>query len=196
MIHFLSVEQRHRLGRLRLSNLRLHWRVVEFALFMMFIGPLIAPYFSRLNDPMYQAVAAFIFKIGAFICPQPQITFEYGGMPYAVCYRCLAALFGLIISRWLHRPGGALYNWPMMNRLLALALCILWLEIDLQFTNHGIWQASILLMIVHGVPYGISVGAVCFAPLVALDRRLNRPRAVRQVTGNGIEKYTPTPDSA
>src|SRR5205085_11417340 len=109
---------------------------------------------------------------------------------------CLAALFRLIISRWLHRSGCALYNCPMKNRLLALAGCILWLEIDLQFTNHGIWQASILLMIVHGVPYGISVGAVCFAPLVALDRRLNRPRAMRQVAGNGIDKYTPTPDSA
>src|SRR5258708_6452473 len=167
MPDFLSIDSR------RLANLRLHWRAVEFALFLMFIGPLIAPYFSRVNDPMYQAVAALIFKIGAFICPQPAITFEYGGMPYAVCYRCLAALFGLIISRWLHRPGGALYNWPMRTRVIALAACILWLEIDLQFTAHGIWQASILLMIVHGVPYGISVGAVCFAPLVALDRRLN-----------------------
>src|SRR5258708_32215099 len=110
MLRFPSFDGR------RLGNLRLHWRAVEFDLFMMFIGPLIAPYFSRVNDPMYQAVAAIIFKIGAFICPQPQITFEYGGMPYAVCYRCPAAHFGLIISRWLHPPAAPLYHSPVRDR--------------------------------------------------------------------------------
>ncbi|MEP7288661.1 MAG: DUF2085 domain-containing protein [Chloroflexota bacterium] len=153
---------------------RPHWRLVEFALFMMMIGPLIAPFFARVNDPMFQAVSRFIFWIGEVICPQPQYAFEYGGRPYAVCYRCLMALVGLIIARWLHRPGGALVNWPLKNRLIALGLSLLWLQIDLQFTAHGIWEASIPLMIVHGIPYGVSVGAVCYAPLVALDRWLDK----------------------
>jgi hypothetical protein len=172
MTTFLVLERRY----------RLHWRLVEFLLFMMVIGPLIAPFFSRIPDPMYQAVAAFIFKIGDVICPQPGVAFQYGGMAFAVCYRCLAALVGLIISRWLHRPGGVLYNWSLKYQLAALAACILWLEIDVQAIAHGLWQVNILFMIAHGVPYGISVGAVCLAPLVALDKWLDRQILRRRQT--------------
>jgi uncharacterized membrane protein len=158
---------------------RLHWRLVEFALFMMVIGPIIAPWFGRINDPMFQGVSRFIYWIGNVICPQPDYAFTYGGRLYAICYRCLMALVGLIIARWLHRPNGAMVNWSLRNRLAALGLSLLWLQIDLQFTAHGIWQASIPLMILHGIPYGISVGAVCYAPLVALDRFLDRRKELR-----------------
>jgi hypothetical protein len=164
----------HRFGLPR----RAHWRAAEFLLFMMVIGPLIGPYFSRVENPAFQAVSQVIFDIGRFICPQPAYAFQYGGMPFAVCFRCTAALLGLIVARWLHRPGGALRDWSLLARLAFLACTVLWLVIDLDYTHRGLWTVNIPLMVTHGLIYGISVGGMAFSGLVFLDKWLERPRAL------------------
>ena len=157
---------------------QMHWRAAEFLLFLMVIGPLIAPYFARIDNPMYQAVSRIIFDIGRFICPQPEYAFEYGGMLFAVCFRCTAGLVGLIVARWLHRPGGALRHWSMLARLAFLSMTVLWLLIDLDYTHRGLWAANIPLMVAHGLIYGLSVGGVVFSGLVFVDHWLERPRAL------------------
>ena len=156
---------------------RIHWRIAEFVLFLMLIGPIIAPYFAQIANPLFQAVSQIIFAIGDFICPQPEQTFMYGGMPFMVCFRCGAGLFGLIIARWLHRPDGAMRHWSILARLIFLGANLLWLSIDVHLTHQGIWAANIPLMITHGVIYGMSVGGICFGLLVFVDQWLtDKPR--------------------
>lgn len=147
-------------------------------LFLMLIGPLIAPYFAQIANPLFQAVSQIIFAIGDFICPQPEQTFVYGGMPFMVCYRCGAGLLGLISARWLHRPGGAMRHWSALARVAFLGANLLWLSIDLHYTHQGIWAANIPLMTFHGLIYGMSVGGICFGVLVFVDQwTALKPRA-------------------
>jgi len=91
-------------------------------------------------------------------------------MSFAVCYRCSAALFGLIIARGLHRPGGAMRDLGWKTRTLWLLLCVVWLTVEVQGTGLGWWPGIVPLMLVHGIVYGISVGGVVYAALLALDR--------------------------
>ena len=182
----LHPADKHRLSTpWRFLSRTAHWRIADFLLFMMVLGPLIAPYFARIDNPMYQAVSRFVFDLGRFICPQPEYAFEYGGMPFAVCFRCTAGLVGLIVARWLHRPGGAMRHWSMLARLAFLSMTVLWLLIDLDYTHRGLWEANIPLMIGHGLIYGLSVGGVVFSGLVFLDNWRARPRAL--VPGQAVQ---------
>jgi len=151
---------------------QLHWRAAEFVLFMMMLGPLIAPYFSRIDGLAFKPTADFVYWIGRVICPQLEHTFLYGGLPFAVCFRCTAALIGLVVSRWFHRPGGIMHNWSMKARLGFLGLNLIWLTIDIQYARMGIWEINTPLVVLHGLIYGVSVGGVVFAGLLALDRWL------------------------
>lgn len=149
---------------------RLHWYIADFVLGLMIVGPLIMPFFLQASWPVMNQVGALIHGIGQFICPQLSYSPMYGGMPFAVCYRCSAALFGLIIARSLHRPEGLMRDLNWKTRLLWLALCIAWLTVEVQGTGRGWWPGILPLMLLHGVIYGISVGGVVFAGLLALDR--------------------------
>jgi uncharacterized membrane protein len=155
---------------------RLHWRLAEFILFLMIIGPLIAPYFQAIPNPLYQAVARFIFGLGSFVCPQPQFAPVYDGQLFAVCYRCYMAVFGLVIARVLNRPGGPMRAWTFSARFGFLLINLLWLTIDVQFTHLGVWGANIPLMMVHGLVYGVSVGGVVFSALIFIDDLMDRKR--------------------
>lgn len=141
---------------------------------MMIIGPLLAPYFQGSADTGYQSVASFIFGLGHLVCPQLEYSFKYGGMPYAVCYRCVAAVLGLVIARVLHRSGAPMQGWSARWRLIFLALTVSWLTIDVQATHYGVWSANIPLMVAHGIVYGMSVGGIWYGILGFLDRRNNQ----------------------
>ena len=149
---------------------RLHWYIADFLLGLMIVGPLIMPFFLQASWPVLNSVGMVIHAIGQFICPQLSYSPLYGGMPFAVCYRCSAALFGLIIARGLHRPAGIMRDLGWKTRLLFLLLCLTWLTVEVQGTGLGWWPGIIPLMLLHGVIYGISVGGVVFAGLLALDR--------------------------
>lgn len=150
---------------------RLHWRIADFVLGLMISGPLIMPFFLHSGWPPMEFFGRLIYNIGQFICPQLPYSPMYGGMPFAVCYRCTAALVGLTISRWLHRPGGVMVDLSLPARLILLALCLVWLTVDVQGTARGWWAGLIPLMLGHGLIYGISVGGIVYAGLMALDRR-------------------------
>jgi hypothetical protein len=144
----------------------------------MIIGPLIAPYFSRIDLLLFQPTARVIFWLGSVICPQPEFSFNYGGMPYAVCYRCSIAILGLVIARGLHQPGGWMRSWSWRVRWVFLAAMVTWLTIDVQFTHYGIWPANIPLQFVHGLFYGISVGGIWYGVLLCLDKRSEQRTAL------------------
>ena len=148
---------------------RIHWHIADFLLGLMIVGPLIMPFFLQASWPVLNGVGMVIHSIGQFICPQLSYSPTYGGMPFAVCYRCSAALFGLIIARGLHRPGGVMRDLGWKTRLLFLLLCVTWLTVEVQGTGLGWWPGIVPLMLVHGVIYGISVGGIVFAGLLALD---------------------------
>ncbi|GEM_PF-1026671 len=150
---------------------RLHWYLADFALGLMIVGPLIMPFFLQSGWPPMLFFGNLIHTIGVVICPQLSYSPMYDGMAFAVCYRCTAALVGLVIARSLHREGGALRDLSWRSRLAFLALCVVWLTIDVQGTARGWWPGLIPLMLAHGVIYGISVGGVVYAALMALDRR-------------------------
>ncbi len=150
---------------------RLHWHIADFILGLMIVGPLIMPFFLQSGWPPMIFFGTLIYNIGQFICPQLPYSPTYGGMPFAVCYRCTAALCGLVVARWLHRPGGAMIDLSLRTRLIVLALCLVWLTVDVQGTARGWWAGMIPLMLAHGLIYGISVGGVVYAGLLALDKR-------------------------
>jgi hypothetical protein len=174
-----ALSQRPSSLRLIVSR-RLHWYIADFLLGMMIVGPLIMPFFLQADSPTLNSVGALIHGIGQFICPQLSYSPTYGGMPFAVCYRCTAALFGLIIARSLHRPGGVMRDLGWKTRGLFLLLCVTWLTIEVQGTGLGWWPGIVPLMIVHGVIYGISVGGVVYAGLLALDR-VRQPEPTTEV---------------
>ncbi len=138
---------------------------------LMIVGPLIMPWFRQSNWPPMVFFGDLIYHIGLFICPQIEYSPIYGGMAFAVCYRCTAALIGLAIARWMHRPGGALRALSIGARVVMLGLCLLWLYVDLQGTARGWWAGSIPFMLAHGIVYGISAGGIVYAALIVLDRR-------------------------
>ncbi len=156
--------------RIRLPA-RLHWHIADFMLGLMIVGPLIMPYFLQSGWPSMIFFGTLIYHIGAFICPQLPYSPMYGGMPFAVCYRCTAALVGLVIARSLHGADGIMRALPIRARIGMLALCLFWLTVDVQGTARGWWPGIVPLMLAHGVIYGISVGGVVFAGLMALDTR-------------------------
>ncbi len=157
---------------------RLHWHIADFVLGLMLVGPLIMPFFLHSGWPPMIFFGNVIYQIGQFICPQLPYSASYGGMAFAVCYRCSAALVGLVIARGLHRPGGALRDLSARHRVGMLALCLIWLTIDVQGTARGWWPGIVPLMLVHGLIYGISVGGVVYAVLMLLDRPAERELAL------------------
>ena len=148
---------------------RIHWRIADFALGLMIVGPLVMPFFLQSGWLPLIAVGKLIYSIGQIICPQLPYSPMYGGMAFAVCYRCSAALIGLIIARGLHREGGALRLMSWRVRILWLAVCVVWLTVEVQGTARGWWPGVIPVMLLHGVIYGMGVGGVFYGALLALD---------------------------
>ncbi|MHB8629907.1 MAG: hypothetical protein ACYDBJ_26720 [Aggregatilineales bacterium] len=153
---------------------RLHWRIADFILGLMLVGPLIMPFFLQSGWLPMIAVGRLIYGIGQAICPQLPYSPVYGGIAFAVCYRCAAALIGLIIARGLHREGGAMRLLAWQVRILWLAICVVWLTVEVQGTARGWWPGVIPVMLAHGVIYGMGVGGIIYGGLLALDRALER----------------------
>jgi uncharacterized membrane protein len=159
-----------------------HWHAVDFLMFLMIIGPLIAPHFEKMDNPLNRNTAALIYAIGAFVCPQPEYAWDYGGKLYAICFRCVAAVGGLLVARALHAYSQRARDMSLRSRLLFLLATVTWLTIDVHFTHWGIWEANLPLMWLHGLIYGTSVGFVAAWLLMALDRGITRMFPPRRMT--------------
>src|SRR3954454_5069327 len=78
----------------------------DLSLWVLLVGPLVAPLFLALGMPVLRPFADGIYLIGEAVCPKVDVHLMFLDQPMAVCSSCWAAVFGLSAIRLLHGRAG------------------------------------------------------------------------------------------
>jgi uncharacterized membrane protein len=151
------------------------WWPADMILGFMLSGLLAGPLFAWLDGPLFGPIGQFILWLGLGICPEPLTRFPTVGHMEIVCTRCIAAIGGLVVVRWLYaRPQRlnrwwARWSWP--KRLLAtLPILALW-QLDIHALYAGWWDSAPGVQSVSGVLVGLAIGLLVYPVLVWLSHR-------------------------
>src|SRR5919204_2098140 len=126
-------------------------------LWVLLVGPLVAPLFMALGLPALRPFADGIYLIGEAVCPKPDAHLTILGEPVAVCSSCWAAVFGLWAVRLLYGRAGegfgpfsrlglapfwrAWYGTPELAKLGLLALAFVPWLVDVALWDLGLWAS-------------------------------------------------------
>ncbi len=81
-------------------------RLQDFWLWILLVGPLVAPLFAYLGYSVLQPFADAIYLLGRTVCPKVGVHFMFLGYPMAVCSSCWAAVWGVWSVRLLYGRAG------------------------------------------------------------------------------------------
>src|ERR1044072_7302094 len=62
-------------------------------LWILLVGPLVAPLFVVLDFPVLRPIAGGIYLLGDIVCPKVDVHLMFLGEPLAVCSPCWTAVF-------------------------------------------------------------------------------------------------------
>lgn len=160
----------------------------DFWLWILLVGPLVAPLFMWTNLPILQPFADAIYLLGRTVCPKVSIHFMVLGFPMAVCSSCWSAVFGLWTVRLLHgRAGEGLgplarlglapfwAKWQQTDlsiKLALLALGFLPWALDVMLWDTGIWASPHPVMVLAGFLGGLVAGMILLPAGAAMRARL------------------------
>jgi hypothetical protein len=169
-------------------------------LWILLVGPLVAPLFVALGLPALRPFADGIYLIGEAVCPKPDVHLMFLGQPVAVCSSCWAAVFGLWAVRMLHGRAGEGFGpfsrlglasfwraWsvaPELARFGVLALSFAPWFVDVALWDLGLWASPQAYMMFTGFVGGLGAGALLLpAGTGARYRRAMRARLAGRWVG-------------
>ena len=158
------------------AGLSWRWWPADVVLGFMLAGLLVGPLFTAIGGPLFGPIGAFVYWLGLGICPEPIHHFpQVAGYTAIVCTRCLFAILGLVIARWLYaRPHRlnrwwATWDWP--HRLaVTLPILALW-QLDIHAAYAGWWDSTSQVQSVSGIFVGLAIGLLVYPVLVWLSGR-------------------------
>ena len=79
---------------------------MQIILWVLFLGPLIAPLFQATGLPLLTDSGALARELlSRYVCPTPAKSYMLAGFPMAVCARCWGATIGLWVGWLVFRRG-------------------------------------------------------------------------------------------
>jgi hypothetical protein len=148
----------------------------DFWLWILLIGPLVAPLFIALDLAVLRPFADGIYLLGQTVCPKVHMHFMAFGNPLAVCSSCWSAVFGLWTIRLLYGRAGegmgpfslpglraAWARWesvPSSGKLAVLAAGFLPWAVDVMMWDLGVWASPHAVMVAVGYMGGLAAGMV------------------------------------
>lgn len=161
------------------QGLSWRWWPADVILAFMLSGLLVGPLFTAIGGPLFGPIGTFVYWLGLGICPEPLHHFPHvAGFTAIVCARCIAAIGGLVVVRWLyarpHRLTGWWARWSWPHRLAAmLPVLALW-QLDIHAVYAGWWDSLPWVQSVSGVFVGLALGLLIYPVLIWLSRRWQR----------------------
>jgi len=159
-------------------------------LWILLVGPLVAPLFMATGLPILKPFADGIYLIGEVVCPKVGVHMMFLGHHTAVCYSCWAAVWGLWVVRLLYGRAGegfgplrplnlqlAWSRWEStqaITRLGVLALGFIPWALDVMLWDLGIWNSPSWYMTLAGFLGGVSAGLVLLPAASSMRTRLAR----------------------
>jgi hypothetical protein len=159
-------------------------------LWILLLGPVVAPVFMLTGQPLFQFIAEGIYLLGHAVCPKVDFHFMLLGQPLAVCSSCWAAVFGLWTVRLLYGRAGEgfgplaglglsrfWFRWQAISletRLAVLAIGFLPWATDVMLTDTGIWFSPHPVMMFAGYLGGIVAALLLFPARAQMRARLER----------------------
>jgi hypothetical protein len=148
----------------------------DFWLWILLVGPLVAPLFAALSLPILKPFADAIYLLGQTVCPKVSMHFMVFGFPMAVCSSCWSAVFGLWTIRLLYgragegmRPFSSLglaafwarwQNAAITTKLAILAVGFIPWALDVMLWDLRLWASPHAFMMFAGYMGGLVAGAV------------------------------------
>ncbi|HUP27125.1 MAG TPA: hypothetical protein VM409_01730 [Chloroflexia bacterium] len=166
----------------------------DFWLWILLVGPLVAPLFAYLQLPVLQPFAEGIYLLGRTVCPKVGVHFMVLGHPMAVCSSCWAAVWGLWSVRLLYGRAGEGFGllmrlnlrhfwqrWQETPASLKIAVVLAgffpW-ALDVMLWDSGLWQSPHLYMLFAGFLGGFSAALLLLPAASAMRSRLARTKRV------------------
>jgi uncharacterized membrane protein len=174
-----SQSNRHPAGSAELSG---RWWPADILLGFMLSGLFLGPLFVELGGPLFGAIGQFVYWLGLGICPEPGHHFiAFGGHSAVVCLRCMNALGGLTITRFLYgrptRLTGWWADWSRSRRLaVTLPVLAIW-QLDVHAVYAGWWDSAPWVQSATGVLVGLAIGLLIYPFLVFVSRLGRRSSA-------------------
>jgi|GEM_PF-3861542 len=160
----------------------------DFWLWILLVGPLVAPLFVVLGIPVLRPFADAIYLLGATICPKPGVHLMVFDQRMAVCSSCWAAVWGLWAVRLLYgragegfgpfsklRLGPIWARWqsaPTTTRLSVLALGFMLWALDVALWDMGAWASPHIFMMLAGFTGGLTAGLLMLPAASQMRTRL------------------------
>lgn len=157
-------------------------------LWILLVGPLLAPIFMTTGQPILRFIADGIYLLGETVCPKVNFHVMVFDYPLAVCSSCWAAVFGLWTVRLLYgragegsgpfarlRLSGFWARWqsvPVQARLVLLLLGFAPWALDVMLTDLGSWYSPQSFMALVGYTGGISAAMLLFPARATMRARL------------------------
>jgi hypothetical protein len=148
----------------------------DFWLWILLVGPLVAPLFAALDLPILRPFADGIYLLGQTVCPKVSMHFMVFGYPMAVCSSCWSAVFGLWTIRLLYgRAGEGMgplsslglapfwarwQNAAITTKLAVLAVGFFPWALDVMLWDLRLWASPHAFMMFAGYMGGLVAGAV------------------------------------
>ncbi len=157
-------------------------------LWILLVGPLVAPLFMAIGWPVLRPFADGIYLLGDTVCPKVDFRFMFVGFPVAVCSSCWFAVFGLWTVRLLYGRAGeglgpfahlnlapAWARWqsvPGETKLGVLALGFLPWAVDVMLYDTGLLYTPHPVMMFAGYLGGIAAALLLFPARTQMRNRL------------------------
>lgn len=157
-------------------------------LWILLVGPLVAPLFMALGLPVLKPFADGIYLIGETVCPKVGVHMMFLGEPVAVCFSCWASVWGLWVVRLLYGRAGegvgpfAKLGWQtlwmqwerasMMTKLGVLSLGFMPWALDVMLWDLGVWDSPSSYMMLAGFVGGVAAGLLLLPAASAMRARV------------------------
>lgn len=157
-------------------------------LWILLVGPLVAPLFVVLKLPILKPFADGIYLLGEVVCPKVDVHMMFLGEPVAVCYSCWASVFGLWTVRLLYGRAGEGFGpfaglglqklwkqWEgasLLTKFGVLSLGFMPWAFDVMLWDMGAWNSPSVYMMFAGFVGGVTAGCVLFPAGAAMRARL------------------------
>ncbi|MEA2574135.1 MAG: hypothetical protein QOH93_1433 [Chloroflexia bacterium] len=159
-------------------------------LWILLLGPVVAPVFVVTGQPLFQFIAEGIYMLGDAVCPKVDFHFMFLGYPLAVCSSCWAAVFGLWTVRLLYGRAGEGFGpisrlgvsrfwsrWHAASLEIRLAVLIIgfipWAT-DVMLTDMRVWFSPHPVMMLAGYLGGLVAAMLLFPARTQMRARLER----------------------
>jgi hypothetical protein len=160
----------------------------DFWLWILLVGPLVAPLFVRIGWTVLRPFADGIYLLGDLVCPKVDVHLMFLDNPMAVCSSCWMSVFGLWTIRLLYgrageglgafsRLGLALFwaRWqsaPAYVKISVLSAGFLPWAFDVMTWDLGAWSSPQAYMMLAGYVGGLAAGMLILPAASEMRARL------------------------